>query len=146
MIVEVYNLKVAIKIDIMHTMVVYIKDMFYKRILVIDDEILLRNLLEEFLSYNGYKVDGVGNDVDAIKLLKKRNYHLIIIDYNLGDKKGSELISQIKEFSSSTPILGISGKHVKEEFIEAGADGFVSKPFYLNNLLNVIKKLLFDLK
>jgi len=116
--------------------------MFYKKILVIDDEIQYRNLLEEFLSCNGYKVDGVGNDIDAFKLLKEGNYHLIIIDYNLGDKRGTELINKIKKLSSSTPILGISGKHVKKEFIEAGADEFILKPFNLGSLINTIEKII----
>jgi excisionase family DNA binding protein len=115
----------------------WIEDTRVRRLLVADDESRIRELLVEDLSRHPYlEVDQADNGIRAgMKLLEFRP-HLLILDYNLGDIDGREVIRMIRSDPqlAECRILVISGYLTEEDgqkLIEEGADGFLRKPFRL---------------
>jgi len=112
-----------------------------KKILVADDDADVRKVLNIFLTYFGYEVDCVNDGEDAMILIEKSNYSLLITDYEMPRINGIELIKKVRNLSPSMPIIGISGLHSsRNEFLTAGASLFMEKPFTLSILKNALER------
>jgi len=111
-----------------------------KKILVIDDEITIRTLLEKFLR-NQYEVTAVGNGQEALTWLQGGNMpDLIIVDLEMPSMDGYEFLQQVKSsgFFRSIPIMMLSGVDSSAERVKclkAGALDFMIKPFNPEELL-----------
>lgn len=114
-----------------------------RRVLVVDDDIIVRKLLKEFLTLHGYNADCVGNGEDAIKLIKTGHYDILIIDYMMPKIDGIELTRRIRNLSLSLPIIGISGMCNEKDFLSAGANLFMNKPITLSELKNILEREFF---
>jgi DNA-binding response OmpR family regulator len=105
-----------------------------KRILVIDDEITIRTLLEKFLR-NLYEVTAMGNGQEALTWLQSGNLpDLMIVDLEMPSMDGFEFLKQVKSsgFFRSIPVLMLSGVDSSAERVKclkAGALDFMIKPF-----------------
>jgi DNA-binding response OmpR family regulator len=105
-----------------------------KRILVIDDEITIRTLLEKFLR-NLYEVTAMGNGQEALTWLQGGNLpDLMIVDLEMPSMDGFEFLKQVKSsgFFRSIPVLMLSGVDSSAERVKclkAGALDFMIKPF-----------------
>lgn len=105
-----------------------------KKILVVDDEITIRTLLEKFLS-NLYDVTAMGNGHEALSWLQAGNMpDLIIVDLEMPSMDGFEFLKQVKSsgFFRSIPIMMLSGVDSSAERVKclkAGALDFMIKPF-----------------
>ncbi len=109
------------------------------KILVIEDDKEISNMLLEFLSQNNYDVICALNGLDGIKyvLNQQYNFDLILLDLMLPYKSGDELLREIRNISN-IPIIIISAKSLtqtKIELLRLGADDYITKPFDLNELL-----------
>lgn len=80
-----------------------------QRILVIDDEELVRLLVQEALESEGYEVSSAANGVEGLKQHARLPFDLIITDIVMPDKDGLETIMEIRQCSPDTPIIAMSG-------------------------------------
>jgi len=114
-------------------------------ILVIDDELSMRELLEVLLSKEGYKVTCAKNGRDAISMIKKTVFDLLLCDIRLGDITGIDVLKALKEENQDTVVIMISAYASTEAAVEAmneGAYDFVPKPFNNEELTKTIKNAL----
>ncbi|MDP3047823.1 MAG: response regulator [Thermodesulfovibrionales bacterium] len=112
-----------------------------KKILVAEDDPLVRKLLNEFLTLCGYDVDCVSNGEEAIALIGERPYDLLITDYMMPKINGIELIQKIRNLNLSVPIIGISASEEERGFLAAGANLFIAMPFSPHALKNIIEEI-----
>lgn len=113
-----------------------------KKILVADDDDIVRKLLNAFLIYFGYDVDCVSDGEEAMIAIEKDNYSLLITDYEMPGINGLELTKKARELMPSMPIIGMSGLHTcRKEFLAAGANLFMEKPITLSILKNTIESV-----
>lgn len=115
------------------------------KILIVEDDIYLREGLEELLTKENYEPVCAKNCAEAKALFKKDTFDLIILDVMLPDGNGLDLCSFIRSTGADTPILFLTA--CDEEFqivrgLDAGADDYVTKPFRLLELLSRIRALL----
>ncbi|MBU1162244.1 MAG: sigma-54 dependent transcriptional regulator [Proteobacteria bacterium] len=114
-------------------------------ILVVDDELSMRELLEVLLGKEGYKVTCAGNGRDAISMIKKTVFDLLLCDIKLGDITGIDVLKALREQSQDTVVIMISAYASTEAAVEAmneGAYDFVPKPFDNEELKQTIKNAL----
>jgi DNA-binding response OmpR family regulator len=109
------------------------------RVVIVDDEEIIRDLLADFFSFNGYKAITAGNGRDALKIIEGTPCALLITDLNMPGMDGIELVKKVRNLGIPLTIIGTSVYHKEDEFLSAGADFFLLKPFdfrYLENTLN----------
>jgi DNA-binding NtrC family response regulator len=121
-------------------------------ILIIDDDIAVRTSLRLLLKDEGYEVADALEPGEAIKIIKKSQPELIILDLNFSNdtsgKEGMDLLSKIKRINAAIPVILITGWASIElavQGMKAGANDFINKPWSNDHLLQAVKTLL-DLK
>ena len=117
-------------------------------ILVVDDELSMRELLDYMLNREGYQVTCAEDGRKAIRLLEKNQYDLLLCDIKLGDISGLDVLRASKKSSQDTIVILISAYASTETAVEAmneGAYDYVPKPFDKDELLQTIAKAL-DIK
>ncbi len=113
------------------------------QILVVDDEISMRELLEYMLTKEGYKVTSADSGQAAIRLLEKNHYDLLLCDIRLGDMTGLDVLRASKTQHPDNVVIMISAYATTETAVEAmneGAYDYVPKPFDKDELLATIAK------
>lgn len=113
-------------------------------ILIVDDEVGVRDSMHEFIEMAGYNSTMASSAEEAIKLLQKNNIQVVITDIMLPGMGGLELTKLIKrDFNSDVIVMtGYSGDYSYEEAINMGASDFVIKPVRLEELLLRLKRVL----
>ena len=109
-----------------------------KRILIADDEEIVRILLAEALKFYGYEIDVVENGVEAMSHIDD----LVITDYVMPKMDGLELTRRIKAKYPHIPILIITGIAPVRDFLKYGATACIMKPFKIFELHNMVKIIL----
>lgn len=115
------------------------------KILIIDDERSIRNTLREILEYEQYLVDDIDNGTDALDLITKNEYDLILCDIKMNKMDGMEVLTEGLKIQPDLPFIMISGHGTVETAIEAskkGAYDFITKPPDLNRLLLTVRNAL----
>jgi|ERR1035437_872937 two-component system KDP operon response regulator KdpE len=110
-------------------------------ILVIDDEVQIRRLLEITLSSNGFKISEAATGKDGLISAATQHPSLIILDLGLPDTDGIEILKKIREWYHK-PIIVLSVKNSEDDIIKAldnGANDFITKPFRTMELLARIR-------
>lgn len=110
-------------------------------ILIVDDEILIRNVIKEYLKLENYTYDEASNGVDAINLVKNNSYDCILMDIMMPKLDGYSAIKEIKKICDAK-IIVLSAR--TEEFdklsgFDLGIDDYVTKPFSPKELIARIK-------
>ena len=116
-----------------------------KNILIVDDELSMREFLEILLNGEGYNVDSAANGTEAIKKLKNNHYQLIISDIQMPGMGGLELLKNIKNLSPATEVLMMTAYASTETAVEAmksGAYDYITKPFKVDEVKLIIKNVL----
>jgi CheY-like chemotaxis protein len=119
--------------------------MIAARILVVDDDEMMRSVLTDILIQSGCHVDEVGSGREGIELFSRDQYDMVLTDLGLEDMSGWEVAQNIKARSPSTPIALITGWGMQlseDETRSRGVDFVVSKPFRLEELRDVINSAL----
>jgi len=117
-------------------------------IMVVDDELSMREVLELMLKKEGYQVTCAENGRTAIGLLEKDPYDLMLCDIKLGDISGLDVLQASKKCNPDTVVILISAYASTETAVEAmnaGAYDYVPKPFDKDELMQTVAKAL-DLK
>ena len=116
------------------------------KILVIDDELSMRQFLEILLKKEGYDVNTAENGAKAIEMLKKQKYSVILMDYNMPEAiDGIDLLNELRQRSRKSHIIVITAFASTEQAIKAielGAVDYVSKPFNVAEIRDIVKKCL----
>ncbi len=103
-----------------------------KRILVVDDQKEIRDLISKLLVSSGYAVDIAEDGEVALGQVKRKKYDLIIVDFEMPGMDGITLLENLKTGHPSLPVLMISGSGKEESFFKrSGADAYLSKPLDL---------------
>lgn len=117
-----------------------------EHILIVDDEKVLRDIAVDMLSQLGYRVDAVSSGELAVEFVKKIPVDLLLIDMLMGEGiNGRETFQQILEIYPDVKALIVSGYSDDEDVqkaLQAGARGFVQKPFLMSRLGQVVKDAL----
>ncbi|MGQ9483755.1 MAG: diguanylate cyclase [Desulfosoma sp.] len=116
-----------------------------QRILVVDDEHSVRELVAESLNYIGHQVNLAADGVDACEKLKNDTYDIVITDMDMPRMDGMELIKHIQQHYPNTDVIAITGHATKYKYVDvirAGAADFITKPFGLDKLEAKIRRLL----
>lgn len=107
------------------------------KILLLEDEWMLRSSVEEYLENFNHKVVGFGNGIKALKALKEEIFDLLILDINVPKMSGLELLNELNKLEIATPTVFISAILDIEEISKAfdlGACDYLKKPFHLKEL------------
>ncbi|MEO2074134.1 MAG: response regulator [Bacillus sp. (in: firmicutes)] len=115
-----------------------------KRILLAEDEEILRMLIVDTFEEMDYLVEEAGDGQEALEYLEQHTYDLIIIDYMMPFLTGLEVIQKAKPMieQSQTKILMLSAKsqeYEQNKVLEAGADFYMTKPFIPSQLLQMVE-------
>jgi two-component system response regulator HydG len=116
-----------------------------ERILIVDDNTDICLLLERFLSKQGYKTASVQRGDEALVLLRKDSFELVICDFKLPDVDGLEMLRRIKILDPSTAVIiitGYSDVRMAVQTVKHGAYDYVTKPLYPDEILYTIKSAL----
>ena len=115
-----------------------------KSILVVDDEPLVCDAVKMMLSFDGHAVQTAGSAQEALAMLEKETFDLVITDFEMPNMKGNELAAAIKARSPKQSVVMITAY---AEMLQAsgtpvtGVDCLVSKPFLLQNLRDAIARV-----
>ena len=115
-------------------------------ILLVEDEFDQRNLIESILVSQGYKVKAVASAEDAVKLIERNKYEVVVSDWKLPGMNGEELLDKIKNISPDSGFILITAHSDASHainIIRAGADEYLPKPFDKQSLLFALSKLIY---
>jgi DNA-binding NtrC family response regulator len=113
-------------------------------VLIVDDDSDVRRMLSSVLEEEGYSVEAVDNGREAIKTCEKLPFDVALVDINLPDVKGTELLHELKRLQPRMVKIIITGDPSVENAVKAlyeKADGFITKPFDPQELLDTVKRL-----
>ena len=112
------------------------------KILIVDDEKIIRRTLREILEFEQYEVEEASDGVECLAKLKQQKYDVLILDIKMPKMDGMEALERIQILSPDTPVVMISGHANIDTAVDAvkkGAFDFISKPPDLNRLLITIR-------
>ena len=118
-------------------------------ILFVDDEREILDIVEEYLSQEGYRVTVVDNGLKALGMVKERPFDLVFTDLKMPDFTGLELLAAIKEFRPETEVIIVTGFGSIESAIEAmkfGSYDYIQKPIKLDHLKMLTEKIVSERK
>jgi len=114
------------------------------RILVCDDEKLIRDLIKEYVENEGYKCDEASDGNMAIAMVEENDYDLIVMDIMMPGMDGITAVREIKQIKD-IPVLMLSARKEEEDKLQgfdSGIDDYVTKPFSPKELIARIKVIL----
>ncbi len=115
------------------------------RILLVEDEPTIRDVLQLNLELEGYEVVPTGNGKKALELIAGQHFDLLLLDVMLPDLDGFSITEQVRLSNNEVPILLLTAKDMPQDRIaglKRGADDYLTKPFNLEELLLRIGNLL----
>lgn len=115
------------------------------KILVVDDDMRLRSLLERYLVEQGYIVRSVANFEQMTRLMERENFHLLVLDLMLPGEDGLSICRKLRQQENEIPIIMLTAKGDEVDRIiglEMGADDYLPKPFNPRELLARIRAVL----
>jgi two-component system phosphate regulon response regulator OmpR len=116
-----------------------------KKVLVVDDDLRLRSLLERYLKEQGFLVRTVADAEQMDRFLERENYHLLVLDLMLPGEDGLSICKRLRGNDNKIPIIMLTAKGDEVDKIiglELGADDYLSKPFNPRELLARIKAVM----
>ncbi len=115
------------------------------KILVVEDSEDILESIKEILEIERYQVEAISDGIDAELMLKTYPYDLIVMDWQLPNKDGVDVVREYRLEGGKTPVLMLTGKaniSDKEQGFDAGADDYLTKPFHSKELVARVKALL----
>jgi two-component system response regulator PilR (NtrC family) len=115
------------------------------KILIVDDELSMREFLTILLEREGYEVASAANAADALAQLEKGLFDLVVSDVQMPGLNGIELLGRIKSMAPDTAVLMITAFSEAEQAVEAmkqGAYDYIAKPFKIEEVKQLVKNAL----
>lgn len=113
------------------------------KILILEDNERLSNLIKQALTKNGYKVDAVDDGEKALEIIPN-GYACFILDINVPNLDGISVLEYIRSYYKDVPIIIISSNHELEKIqksYEIGCNDYLKKPFFIYELIQKVQKL-----
>jgi DNA-binding NtrC family response regulator len=107
-------------------------------ILIIDDEESIRDSLQVLLTMEGYRVETAADAASGLDALGRKTYDLILLDLMLPDRSGLEVLEEVRQYDTATPIVMLTAYGTVESAVKAiqlGADDFITKPWNNDKLV-----------
>jgi len=107
------------------------------RILLVEDDTDLAQRVVKWLTMERHSVEHVSNGRDALEYLEQRSYDIIVLDWQLPEVQGIDILKRYRATGGASPILMLTGKSDvtdKESGLDAGADDYLTKPFHPREL------------
>lgn len=115
------------------------------KVLVVDDDMRLRALLERYLTEQGFQVRSAANAEQMDRILTRESIHLIVLDLMLPGEDGLSICRRLRSQNNPIPIIMVTAKGEEVDRIvglEIGADDYIPKPFNPRELLARIRAVL----
>ena len=115
------------------------------RILVVDDEIGVRELISDVLHLESFHVTTASDGLEALGLLRKSDFDLMILDVSMPKMDGFALLEKLREEKNTIPALMLSARNDRSDVtsgLRSGADDYVTKPFGIEELVLRVKSIL----
>lgn len=116
-----------------------------KKLLIVEDDPNLGQILSEYLGLKGFETTLMPDGEQGLKAFYDENYDLCILDLMMPKKDGFTLATEIRQVNADIPIIFLTAKSLKEDVIKGfqlGADDYVTKPFSMEELLLRIQAVL----
>ncbi|HKQ39699.1 MAG TPA: response regulator [Verrucomicrobiae bacterium] len=117
-----------------------------QRILVVDDEPQMRELLSMYLTQKGFQANVAGSADEALRKIREKPVDCVVLDINLGGEDGLQILANLKAFDPKLRVIMLTGMGFVEDFLQEaqqkGADGYVSKELPLDELVLALHKAL----
>lgn len=113
------------------------------RVLVVDDEAVIRTLARMMLERSGFAVDEAGTAASAVARVQgsPSSFDVVVLDYTLPDRRGTDVIPELRRVAPHVRIVLTSGR-LEEDMPGHGADGYLGKPFSKDQLVAAIRAAL----
>lgn len=111
------------------------------RILIVDDEVRIREVVKEYAKVSGYECEEASNGIDAIEMVKNNNYDCVILDIMMPELDGFSACKKIKAIKN-VPVIMLSARQEEDDKLfsfDIGVDDYVTKPFSPKELMARIK-------
>ena len=111
------------------------------RILIVDDEIKIREVVKEYAKVSGYECDQASNGLEAIEMVKNNDYDCVILDIMMPELDGFSACKKIKDIKN-VPVIMLSARQEEDDKLfsfDIGVDDYVTKPFSPKELMARIK-------
>jgi DNA-binding response OmpR family regulator len=118
-----------------------------KKILIVDDEKPIRDMLKKFLSKKGYDVFDADNGDDAVAIVKNESPQVVLLDIRMPKTDGTEVLRRIREVSQEVGVImitAVSETSIAEKCMELGAFDYITKPISLEYLEECLLAKLLD--
>ena len=109
------------------------------RILVVDDEPQIRRVVRAMLATKGYEVADASNGEDALRLVRSKEYDLVLLDNCMPGITGIEVCREIRTGTDITIVVMSAGYELREQALLAGANAYLRKPFGVSELLACVR-------
>jgi len=116
-----------------------------KPILVVDDEAIVRDSIKDWLQEVGYQVATAGTGEEALAMIEKQDFSVMILDVRLPGKSGVTVLREAKAFKPDIKVIMITAYPTKELAAESkslGAIDYLTKPIFPKELENLIRETL----
>jgi DNA-binding response OmpR family regulator len=117
-----------------------------QRILVVDDEPQIREMLSMYFSSHGYDTVTAGDSMQAMRAVGESKVDVVVLDIGLAEEDGLKLLEQLKAQRPDLHVIMLTGMGFVEDLLQEaqqkGADGYVSKVLPLDELLTAIQRIL----
>ena len=116
-----------------------------KRVLIVDDDALVRSSLAAVLECEGYEVFGASDGSSAVKAAIEHHPDLVLLDLSMPNMDGWTAFNKLEQTRPLTPVIVITARpHQYKHAVRLGVDAFMEKPLNFPVLLRAIRKLTFE--
>ncbi|MGE5693077.1 MAG: response regulator [Candidatus Zixiibacteriota bacterium] len=114
-----------------------------RRVLIVDDNPNMSNLLSDMLEVFDFASQRADDGEEALSLLHEEDFSLLITDLRMPKMTGLDLLKAVKDKFPKLPVVVITGystEATEQQLLDAKADGFLNKPFRMNDIESVLRK------
>lgn len=118
-----------------------------KKILIVDDEEILRMLIADTLEFEGYTIEEAEDGREGYRKIASNQYDLVLLDYMMPHLTGMEVLEKMQPLALEVPVIMLTAKAQqadREMAHQYGANYFMPKPFSPAELVTLIKQILGD--
>lgn len=111
-----------------------------RKVLVVEDIEVIREALCSVLEADGFEVHGCHDGKSALAAALKREFQVIITDYRMPNMSGADVARYLRMRFPASVIIGMSSDDKKRDFLAAGADAFLLKPYVYDDLIKLMNE------